>query len=100
MSFTVEVQPLVENASIQVRVVCERGYRFLRSDSDVAEASFFMAHFTPLSGASRFERVFDTKIVYIPGGTARKFTAMVIANNMIMASDRRTVRNGRPVTGG
>lgn len=100
MSFTVEVQPLVDNTPIKVRVVCERGYRFLRSDADVLEASFFMAHFTPLSGASRYERVFDTKIIYVPSGTARKFTAMVIANNMIMASDRRTVKNGRSVTGG
>jgi hypothetical protein len=89
---------MVNGESVKVRIVCERGYRFLRFDADLQDSSYYMAHFTPVSDAARYDRVLDTGIVYKTTGTARKFTAMVIANNMIMASDRRTVRNGRSIT--
>jgi hypothetical protein len=100
MSFTISIQPLVNDEHIWVRIVCERGYRFLRFDADLLDSSYYMAHFTPVSDAARFDRLLNTGILFKSTGTARKFTAMVIANNMIMASDRRTVRNGRSVTGG
>ncbi|WKZ67732.1 MAG: hypothetical protein QY325_07320 [Flavobacteriales bacterium] len=99
MSFTVKIEPPVVGKSIKVQGTCQGNYRFLRADTDTIDSSFLLVHFTCLSGAGISTRTIDTGIVHQGGGSLRKFNALVIADNMIKARDRKTIRDGRSITG-